>query len=294
MSLPPPSQNQAYCDISALEGGHVRVPLQWVLDTAKDGEKMNAPGLSFLLRHSSNNDTMLVDIGVRKDWENLPKALVERLTKIGFVVDVPQDVPTSLRNGGIDPASIKNVLITHIHFDHYGDTTSFTVAKFLVGSEGADIATSANVPANLLPQGRTAFLSPHTSEPSFGHWSPIGPFAHALDFYKDGSLYIIDAPGHLPGHINVLARTSADGGWVYLAGDTAHDHRLINGEAKVAYTEAFGCAHHDKAGAEKHIERVRELKEKNDRVRVILAHDEPWYQRNKGGSAFLPGKLESL
>lgn len=244
---------------------------------------------------------MLVDLGIRKDWQNLPQPLLSRFSQIKFVIDVPQDVPTSLRNGGIDPASeIKDVLLTHIHFDHYGDTKPFEGARFIVGSEGAQIAASgwptdpkAVTPANLLPEGRTTFLSPHSSDS--GHrWAPIGPFPHALDWYGDGSLYIIDAPGHLPGHINVLVRTSPDGGWVYLAGDTAHDYRLINGESKIADTEGFGCAHRDKEGAERHMQRVKELKEKEKRVRVLLAHDRLWYEVNKGGPAFLPGKLESL
>lgn len=294
MSLPPPTENQAYCDVSALEGGHVQIPLRWVLDNAKDGDVNNLPGLSFLLRHNSNGDTLLVDLGIRKDWETkLPTPILQRVQQMGFIVDVPQDAPTSLRKGGIDPAAIKHVLITHIHFDHFGDTAPFTNATFLVGSEAQQLVTpgwpadpDAPFPGDLLPSERTRFLTKEG-------WQPIGPFPHALDFYGDGSLYIVDAPGHLPGHINVLVRTSPDGGWLYLAGDSAHDHRLIDGEAQIAKTDAFGCAHIDREAAAQHIARIRALKA-TPRVRVLIAHDAPWYWPNRGGPAFLPGKLESL
>lgn len=49
---------------------------------------------------------------------------------------------------------------------------------------------------------------------------PIGPFP-AHDFYGDGSLYLLDAPGHWPGHLCALARTTPDT-FVLLGGDICH------------------------------------------------------------------------
>ena len=43
---------------------------------------------------------------------------------------------------------------------------------------------------------------------------------------------------------------------------------------------------------DRHIARIRELA-KNEKVRVVFAHDANWYEENKGGSAFWPGKIES-
>lgn len=57
------------------------------------------------------------------------------------------------------------------------------------------------------------------------HWASFGPFTHALDFFKDGSFYLIDAPGHLPGNLAGLARVrTADGRnkMILLGGDCAH------------------------------------------------------------------------
>lgn len=48
----------------------------------------------------------------------------------------------------------------------------------------------------------------------------IGPFP-AIDFYGDGSLYLLDTPGHWPGHICALARTTPDT-FVFLGGDICH------------------------------------------------------------------------
>ena len=113
--------------------------------------------------------------------------------------------------------------------------------------------------------------------------------------FRDGSVYVVDAgPGHLPGHLNLLVRTSPDGGWIYLAGDSAHEWSLIHGTGKIGHHPIFGCAHVDVKATEAHLERIRTLMKENPRVRVLLAHDVPWYAENKDGKAFWPGKIESL
>ena len=48
----------------------------------------------------------------------------------------------------------------------------------------------------------------------------IGPFG-AHDFYGDGSLYLLDTPGHWPGHLAALARTTPDT-FLFLGGDMCH------------------------------------------------------------------------
>ncbi|CCM04901.1 uncharacterized protein FIBRA_07097 [Fibroporia radiculosa] len=293
MILPPPSVDQSYCTVSALEAGYVDVPMAQIVDTAEHDEVSRFPCLAFLLRHSSNGDTFVFDLGIRKDWEEgLPPALV-KATKRWYSVDVPQDVIESLQKGGYEPSQIKHVCISHIHFDHQGDPAAFVNATFIAGEDtrpllipGYPTDPNAHFPTDLLPHGRTRYVS--TAE-----MSPIGPFPHALDFYGDGSLYIVDTPGHIPGHVTVLARTSSDGGWVYLAADAAHDWRLLTGGAQIADSEHYGCAHRDKETAAKSIEWITQVSQQ-PRVRVLLGHDVPWFKDNKDGSAFWPGSLESL
>jgi glyoxylase-like metal-dependent hydrolase (beta-lactamase superfamily II) len=50
----------------------------------------------------------------------------------------------------------------------------------------------------------------------------VGPFP-AKDFYGDGSFYLLDTPGHWPGHMCGLARTSTSPDtFVFLGGDICH------------------------------------------------------------------------
>ncbi|KIK43749.1 hypothetical protein CY34DRAFT_11521 [Suillus luteus UH-Slu-Lm8-n1] len=93
----------------------------------------------------------------------------------------------------------------------------------------------------------------------------------------DGSMNIIDASGHVDGHIDILARTSSDGTWILLGADSAHHPDLITGMMQIAYrvdasTCSAMCAHEDKEVAEKNIRKIRLLFEV-PRVQVLIAHD---------------------
>ena len=62
-------------------------------------------------------------------------------------------------------------------------------------------------------------------------WKPIGPFKNGLDFFGDGSFWIIDAPGHCPGNLAGLARTKTKSGktkWIFMGGDCYHCHHFVH------------------------------------------------------------------
>lgn len=55
-----------------------------------------------------------------------------------------------------------------------------------------------------------------------GTWIPLGPFDRALDFFGDGSFWIIDAPGHMPGNLCAAAKLEGMKEWVLLGSDCCH------------------------------------------------------------------------
>jgi glyoxylase-like metal-dependent hydrolase (beta-lactamase superfamily II) len=295
MSLPSPVPNQAFCDVSALEAGLIGLLDEMFITNAVPGKVTTAPSLAFLIRHSEKGGNFVFDLGIRKDWQNYPPRIVDWIKKV-YPVTVEQDVAESIIKGGTSLTDVDHVCLSHIHFDHSGNTHPFTKSTFLVGGSAQTLIKpgypqdpNAYFDSGLLPEGRTKYLDA-------SDWKPIGPFPRALDFFGDGSLYIVDAPGHLPGHINALARTSPDGGWIFLAGDSAHYWSLITGESEIPVghpCHVNDTAHASKELAEEHISRIRALW-KLPRVQILLAHDTPWYEKHKGGDSFWPGKIESL
>jgi glyoxylase-like metal-dependent hydrolase (beta-lactamase superfamily II) len=298
--FPPPRNNQAFFVVSAIEAGTMTFRREIIFDPlpADVPPTWDAPTLCFLLRHSSTGEYILFDNGIRKDLDALPP-VVHRAAKYFGPFLVAHDAADRIAEGGLDPAEVKQVVVSHAHFDHVGDLTRFPAATVVVSKGTQDIAENS-YPANpdspyvqdMLPASRICALDP--DDASLG-WVPLGPFAKALDLLGDGSAYVVDAPGHVVGHINLLARTSADGAWVLLAADSVHDWRLLQeGYAFAAYP-GFGCMHVDKELAMKHVGNLREL-EKYPRMKIVLAHDVPLWELAKENAweGFWPKTMSSL
>lgn len=118
-------------------------------------------------------------------------------------------------------------------------------------------------------------------------WEAHSSLNRVIDLFSDGSVLIVDAPGHLPGHINILARTGLDHR-VYLAGDACHDRRIVRREKAIGeWADATGhicCIHANKEEAEQTIERIRKLEEQG--TEVIFAHDVEWEEDPRNGDRF--------
>jgi glyoxylase-like metal-dependent hydrolase (beta-lactamase superfamily II) len=124
-------------------------------------------------------------------------------------------------------------------------------------------------------------------------WQKFGPLPNVIDVFSDGSVYLVDSPGHLEGHLNLLARL-APGKFLYLAGDACHDRRIMRGELEIGtWKNMHGeecCIHVDRAATEKTIELIVGL-EKMDGVEVVLAHDIEWLNEEGNREWFWPGKM---
>ena len=80
------------------------------------------------------------DLGIRKDWPGtIPPAKVEWHERLQLEIEVPQDALTSLAAGGLSPADINHICLSHLHFDHIGDPDPFTNTTFILGQDSRDI-----------------------------------------------------------------------------------------------------------------------------------------------------------
>ncbi|KAI0439703.1 hypothetical protein F4803DRAFT_26567 [Xylaria telfairii] len=234
----------------------------------------------------------------------------------------------------LDPEKdIDFVILSHVHWDHIGTPSDFPSATFVVGASTLDLlknGAGSHYPAELfnadeLPVSRTVELPPvprqdntfheyyagssapvHTSTPADSQaklpflanqwsWQPFGAFPRTIDFFGDKSVYVIDSPGHIYGHVNLLVRTG-EKKYVYLGGDCCHDTRILSGEKGIAeYSDGRGgirSVHVHTGLAKKTLVEIDggviQLKKDMD-VEVVLAHDKGWRERNR--HRFWPGKL---
>ncbi|KAG8631491.1 hypothetical protein KVT40_000631 [Elsinoe batatas] len=180
----------------------------------KGKEFLTGPAFAFLIRHSSGKQ-ILFDLGTRKDWQNLPTLIVDRITSGGWTVTVDKNISTILTEHSIpvSTGAIDAVIWSHHHWDHVGDMSTFPKSTSLVVGPGFQAEHLPGFPdrpdAAVMAEdfgGRTVAASGRTT--TFG----------------DGSFYLVDTPGHSVGHICGLARTT--GGdkstFVFMGGDACH------------------------------------------------------------------------
>jgi glyoxylase-like metal-dependent hydrolase (beta-lactamase superfamily II) len=182
------------------------------------------------------------------------------------------------------------VVLSHLHFDHTGDCTKFPDAELIVGP-GSRAATTPGWPeARGSPFDGSILKHQHFRELDFDkdEWRPLGPFARAVDYFGDGSFFIIDAPGHMDGHLGALAKTGEDE-WIFMGGDCCHHRSLLAGIRPMSVTvgpSKTPSFHRYPDVAKSTIHKVR-LLEKQGSVLVALAHD----ARLDGVMPLYPGSL---
>lgn len=136
-----------------------------------------------------------------------------RLTR--FELAAEDEIGAQLTGRGIDPASVRWVVLSHLHTDHVGGVGAFTGAEVIVSRVEWERA-----------QGWPGRLRGYVP----GHWPlaeptlvdldgpPVGPFSGSYDVAGDGTLMAVPAPGHTPGHLALVVR--GDSG-IFLGGDLA-------------------------------------------------------------------------
>jgi len=317
----------ATVSVHALSTGSITLPERFFISPADQEAKHTVPSLSFLIQHHSPDGKatrIVFDLGIRRDLSLYPTPLQKHCDGRQPITNDP-DAVASLAKGNLSVDDIDYVMFSHVHYDHVGMPRDFTNPKtrFVVGPGAADLLSGKTklnngshsfFEADLLPLDQTIELpTPPTesqsSQPSslFSDernlsWQPLSPFPHAIDFFGDASCYVVNAPGHLPGHINLLCRISPSK-YVFLAGDTCHDIRLFRGERDIATwqddTGKHCCIHADIPMAKETISRAKQIHDngfdagegEKAEVEVVFAHNWEWDADAKEKGRFWPGSL---
>ncbi|KAI0098531.1 beta-lactamase-like protein [Nemania sp. FL0031] len=271
-----------------------------------------APCYSFLIQHPTQNRTLVFDLGIKKDWENWPAPVHEGIIKtLGATPFVPKDVRDVLEEHGIDAKAVESVIWSHSHLDHIGDVSRFEPNTKLIVGPGAKADVFPGYPTN--PQA--GFLESEVAgreieELDFNNSAiKIGGFA-AVDYFGDGSFYLLNTPGHCVGHMCGFARvTTGPDSFILMGGDSVHhgaelrphpwhplpdqilpnpfdpassapcpggvfDKVLPNGRDAPFYrpSQKPHSVHHDVAIAEESIRGLQAM-DAHDNVLVVIAHD---------------------
>lgn len=189
----------------------------------KGYNELQIPSFSFLIEHESGRK-ILFDLGVRKNFESgFSPRISDRMKKGGWKVKVDKHVREILEENGVQGKDIESIIWSHWHWDHTGDPSTFDGNTSLIVGPGFKKAFMPAWPKTEdSPLKETDFEGRDVKEVTFDQNLKIGNF-DALDFFGDGSFYLLDSPGHAIGHLCALARvTSSPNSFIFMAGDACH------------------------------------------------------------------------
>ena len=172
-------------------------------------EWLDLPAPVYLIRHPSAGP-LLIDTGLHGSIATSP---VENLGRMMARVANPRveagkDLPSQLRERGVDPKSIGLVVMTHLHFDHASGMSEFPGATFVIAEAEWEAAISDSRPflRGYRPQHYDYAFDYRTLSYEIDSVSSYASFARTFDLFGDGSVRLASTPGHSAGHQSVICR----------------------------------------------------------------------------------------
>ncbi|WP_105414950.1 N-acyl homoserine lactonase family protein [Neorhizobium sp. T25_27] len=250
LALSGSAQAAADLELWRLDCGSVVVKdLSSFSDTfAYKGESRTLTDSCYVIRHGA--DYLLWDTG-------LPAALIGKTADLSqpLAPSLDIDIPTQLAKIGIKPDQIGIVGISHNHFDHMGQASTFAKATLMIGA-----ADWESLHENPLPFG----VMPALVQPWMDGKAKIDPVSGDRDVFGDGSVMMLAMPGHTKGETALLVKMPQSGP-VLLSGDVVHFEEQIGNHGVPPFNI-------DRAESLASMERMNRIA-KQLNAKLIIQHD---------------------
>ena len=155
----------------------------------------------------------------------------------------------------LTPEKITFVGISHYHGDHVGQVASSPEATLLIGKGDWEVLNDPKP-------------NPGVNVANFTRWisggGKVEPLAGDKDVFGDGSVIMLNTPGHTPGHHSLLVKLK-DKGNVLITGDLAHFHENFDSNGVPTFNTS-------RAETLASLDRFKQLA-KNLNATVIIQHD---------------------
>jgi N-acyl homoserine lactone hydrolase len=223
-------------DSGTLGLGGVEVPVPFSLIRHPDGDVIVDGG-----------NPLAVARDARAHWGALADAFEVHMSE-------QQHCAAQLQQLGIQPDSIRHIIQTHMHIDHTGALGHFPSASVIVHERELAAARAAESPL------ASGYVRADYDRPEIT-WQT---FDGDLDVFGDGTIRLLETPGHAAGHVSVLLELD-DTGPVLLTADAADNRRQWDGRDHPR-------ALHSREQAAHSLERLRALAEQLQPL-IVFGHD---------------------
>ncbi|CAK7203201.1 hypothetical protein SEUCBS139899_005932 [Sporothrix eucalyptigena] len=203
---------------------------------------LNLPTMAFLVDHPAKRKRVLFDCGGRRDHQMYALGVRQKMDEILIGMKTERDIDEILLEAGITLETVDSMIWSHWHFDHHGAPEKFPPSvEIVVGPRfkelfmpGFPVRPDA-ILADAYFEGR------EVREVSFDTSLVVGGFP-AVDYFGDGSFYLLDSPGHAVGHMCALARTTPTT-FVFLGGDICHSPGVYRPNTAYHVPAHCACSH---------------------------------------------------
>lgn len=191
--------------LQAFTCGHLTIPMAFLI-AGQDGH-LKVPVPSYLITHPKGR--VVFDSGLHHATQERPEEHVGEILAAfhEFHFTEGEDLAARLRAVDVDPASVTQVVNSHLHFDHCGGNAQLTEATVVVQRSEWDAARDSGEERGYV-------------EADFDTGQPTNLIDGEHDLFGDGTVVCIPTPGHTPGHHSLRVRTD-DGDYV-LCGDACY------------------------------------------------------------------------
>lgn len=163
----------------------------------------------YLIRHPTGD--LLWDAGFSDAIHEMQGGLA--IPQMGAHVTLATTLAAQLQQLGLTPADVEFVSFSHMHGDHTGNGNLFARSTWIVDADERAAMFSAEARAD--SQGFAGYSQLENAQTQLIE----GDATH--DVFGDGSVTIIQTPGHTPGHTVLLVKLP-NAGAVLLTGDMYH------------------------------------------------------------------------
>ncbi|TVY21146.1 Cytochrome P450 monooxygenase andK [Lachnellula arida] len=232
---------------------------------------------AFCIKDIQTGRQVMWDLGLSGRTENytpwVQKYMLLQTEAVGPRISICEQLAKrNVRGNEID-----SVLFSHAHWDHCRPIdTEFPAACAFFGPGTAEHCSPGHLASEDAEEtvewdGRyfDSMRKTQNWKEFSGPWVRFGAFEKAMDFFGNGSFWIIQAPGHMPGNLCAVAHVR-------------DNQRIFDGLEQFAVWETpDGCSaslQADIPGAKDTIRRIR-LMEKELGCHVAFAHDTEWMKK---------------
>jgi N-acyl homoserine lactone hydrolase len=232
---------------------------------ARRSRWVRLPVPAFLVEHPTAG-AILIDTGFHASVASDPR---DSLGPVGGrVLDIEmtadQAVPAQLEARGIDPASVRTVVMTHLHYDHASGVSQFPAATFVVSEREWRAAGREGFRGGYRPRQFDHAFDWRTLDDTGADGDSFASFGRCFDLFADGSVRIVSTPGHSAGHQSVILRLP--GREALLTGDAAYrTEAIVNGELQLLFA--------DEHRYRRSVGEIRRFVEQTPDALVICGHD---------------------